>query len=235
MLAHAFAPFETTIAAVLDALGINPQDAHADGSPDGTPDGTCDGSHDASHLIRVWKLVKEIAASAQAADLEMLAVATVLHDCVPVEKHDPRRALASRLSADRASAILHAMGWKAARIDATAHVIEAHSFSAGITPRSFEAQVLRDADRLDAIGAIGIARTFYVAGRMGSRLYAPLDPFAAQRPLDDRRYALDHFETKLFQLADGLVTPAARAIAERRVATMRAFIDALREEIAPQA
>ena len=123
------------------------------------------------------------------------------------------------------------MGWPTERIEATAHVIEAHSFSAGIALRSREAGILRDADRLDAIGAIGIARTFYVAGRMGSRLYDPMDPFAADRPLEDRRFALDHFETKLFHLADGMTTHAGKAIAQRRLATMRTFVDMLRAEI----
>ncbi|AKM31059.1 hypothetical protein AB870_14435 [Pandoraea faecigallinarum] len=228
MLGKAFSPYESTITAVLDMLGLA---AQADSD---------DGSHDWSHLIRVWTLAKEIAASeaqgahgpdTSAVDLEMLAVATLLHDCVAVEKNDPRRAQASRLSADKARQILHAMGWPAGRIDATAHVIEAHSFSAGIAPRSREAGILRDADRLDAIGAIGIARTFYVAGRMGSRLYDPMDPFATDRSLEDRRFALDHFEAKLFHLADGLTTPASKAIAQRRVATMRMFVDMLREEI----
>jgi uncharacterized protein len=237
MLAHAFTPYESTITAVLDTLGMA---AHADSD---------DGSHDWSHLIRVWTLVKEIAAqeareaydarqssessesSESAIDLEMLAVATLLHDCVAVEKSDPRRAQASRLSADKARGILQAMGWAAGRIDATAHVIEAHSFSAGIAPNSREAGILRDADRLDAIGAIGIARTFYVAGRMGSRLYDPIDPFAGDRALEDRRFALDHFEAKLFHLEDGLTTNASKAIARRRVATMRTFVEMLREEI----
>ncbi|AJP56288.1 hypothetical protein UC34_03285 [Pandoraea vervacti] len=231
MLAHAFTPYESTIAAVLDTLGMA---AHADSD---------DGSHDWSHLIRVWTLVKEIAAhearessdasesSESAIDLEMLAVATLLHDCVAVEKNDPRRSQASRLSADKARGILQAMGWAAERIDATAHVIEAHSFSAGIAPKSREAGILRDADRLDAIGAIGIARTFYVAGRMGSRLYDPIDPFAGDRALEDRRFALDHFEAKLFHLEDGLTTNASKAIARRRVATMRTFVEMLREEI----
>lgn len=221
MLAHAFAPYGTTIAAVLAAAGAT------------EPSHSGDGSHDGSHLIRVWRLVKEIAAGESSADLEVLAVATLLHDCVQVEKTDPRRAHASRLSAQKASGILHTIGWPAARIAATAHAIEAHSFSAGIAPETPEANILRDADRLDAIGAIGIARTFYVAGRVGSRLYDPADPFAAARPLDDRRFALDHFETKLLHLADGLTTRTARRIGEQRVASMRAFLDVLREEISP--
>ncbi|MFJ2992335.1 HD domain-containing protein [Pandoraea sp. NPDC087047] len=222
LLQQAFFPHGDVIAAVLDTLGVSADRQDSD-----------DGSHDWSHLIRVWKLVTQIAADEPALDLEMLAVATLLHDCVQVEKTDPRRAQASRLSADKASEVLRTLGWDAARIDATAHVIEAHSFSAGVEPRSREARVLRDADRLDAIGAIGIARTFYVAGRNGSRLYDPLDPFAAHRDLDDRRFALDHFETKLLHLADGLLTSTAQRIGEHRIATMRAYVDLLREEISP--
>ncbi|WP_150670779.1 HD domain-containing protein [Pandoraea anhela] len=221
-LLQAFFPYSDTIAAVLDTMGVRAGGQDSD-----------DGSHDWSHLIRVWKLVKEIAADEPALDREMLAVATLLHDCVPVEKTDPRRSQASRLSADKASEVLRAMCWDPARVEATAHVIEAHSFSAGIAPRSREAFVLRDADRLDAIGAIGIARTFYVAGRNGSRLYDPADPFAAHRELDDRRFALDHFETKLLHLNDGLMTATARRIGEQRVAAMRAYVELLREEISP--
>lgn len=228
LLAQAFFPHGDIIVAVLDTLDTTPKteeprdDDHRE-----------DGSHDWSHLIRVWKLVMEIATDEPAIDLEMLAVATLMHDCVPVEKSDPRRAQASRLSAEKASEVLRTMGWTAQRIDATAHVIEAHSFSAGIEPRTLEARVLRDADRLDAIGAIGIARTFYVAGRTGSRLYDPLDPFAANRGLDDRRFALDHFETKLLRLTDGLATMKAQRIGEQRVAVMRAYLDLLRDEISP--
>ncbi|VVE86311.1 HD domain-containing protein [Pandoraea bronchicola] len=230
LLAQAFFPCGEVIVAVLDTLGASAMAPEPQGN-----DTREDGSHDVSHLIRVWKLVTEIAADESSVDLEMLAVATLMHDCVPVEKSDPRRAQASRLSAEKASGILRTLGWAAARIDATAHVIEAHSFSAGIAPLTREACVLRDADRLDAIGAIGIARTFYVAGRTGSRLYDPLDPFAKNRSLDDRRFALDHFETKLLRLTDGLLTARAQRIGEQRIATMRAYLDLLRDEISPGA
>ncbi|EON14552.1 HD domain-containing protein [Pandoraea sp. SD6-2] len=228
-LAQTFSPYREVVAAVLDTLGAS--SAKAD-EREGN-DAREDGSHDGSHLIRVWRLVTEIAADESFVDLEMLAIATLLHDCVQIEKTDPRRAQASRLSAERASGILRTLGWTAERIAATAHVIEAHSFSAGVAPQSREACVLRDADRLDAIGAIGIARTFYVAGRTGSRLYDPLDPFAASRGLDDRRFALDHFETKLLRLTAGLTTPKAQRIGEQRIATMRAYLDLLRDEISP--
>src|SRR5262245_66684557 len=101
--------------------------------------------------MRVWRTVLEIAAEEAAADTEVLAAATLLHDCVSVEKNDPRRAMASRLAAETARGVLADLGWQEDRIEAVAHAIEAHSFSAGIEPRSLEAAILRDADRLDSL------------------------------------------------------------------------------------
>lgn len=190
-----------------------------------------DGSHDLSHLLRVWRNAATIAATEPTADAALLAAAVILHDCVAVEKSSPLRSQASRLAADRARGLVAALGWTDARIDALAHAIEAHSFSAGIEPRTLEACILQDADRLDAIGAIGIARCFYTGGRMESLLYDPDDPAAARRALDDRRYALDHFEAKLFRVADGFRTPAGQAMARDRTATMRGFVLAFHAEI----
>jgi uncharacterized protein len=94
-----------------------------------------------------------------------------------------------------------------------------------------EAQILQDADRLDALGAIGIARTFYVAGRMGSSLFHPDDPLARNRPLDDRAFSLDHFETKLFRIAETMNTRTGQRIAEERAALTRRFVSDLIAEI----
>jgi uncharacterized protein len=213
--ARAFAPHDALATRLLPALDA---------------DGT-DGSHDLSHLLRVWRNAAAIAATEPAADTELLAAAVLLHDCVAVEKSSPLRAQASRLAADRARAIVADLGWTDVRIDALAHAIAAHSFSAGIAPRTLEACILQDADRLDAIGAIGIARCFYTGGRMASLLYDPDDPAAEHRPLDDRRYALDHFEAKLFRVADGFRTRAGQAMARGRAATMRGFVAAFHAEI----
>jgi uncharacterized protein len=150
---------------------------------------------------------------------------------VAVEKNSPQRSQASRLAATHARGILAELGWDQARIDRTAHAIEAHSFSAAIAPETTEARVLQDADRLDAIGAIGIARCFYVAGRMGSSLYDPDDPSAVNRALDDRSFAVDHFGTKLFKVAENFQTKAGQALAEQRTRTMRDFVQALLKEI----
>lgn len=128
-----------------------------------------DGSHDLAHLQRVWRNVQRIQAK-EGGDLDVLLAATVLHDCVAVEKNSPLRAQASTLSAERAAAILADMGWPLPRIEQVAHAVMTHSYSAGLPPQSLEAKILQDSDRLDAIGAVGIARCFYVAGRTGSAL-----------------------------------------------------------------
>ena len=150
------------------------------------------------------------------ADGELLGAAVLLHDCVAVEKNSPLRAQASRLAAEKASALLRNMGWAEIDIAAVAHAITTHSFCANPSPETLEAKILQDADRLDAIGAIGIARCFHIGGRMKSLLHDVADPVGEHRPLDDRRFALDHFPAKLFKLADGFQTEADRRMAAER-------------------
>jgi uncharacterized protein len=190
-----------------------------------------DGSHDRSHLLRVAANAMAIAGAEPGCDRAVLTAAVVLHDCVEVEKNSPLRSQASRLSAARGRAILAGLGWAPGPIDRAAHAIEAHSFSAGIAPETLEARIVQDADRLDAIGAIGIARCFYVAGRMGSRLYDPADPSANGRDLDDAAFALDHFGAKLFRIAEAFQTASGQALADARTRTMRSFVEALLHEI----
>lgn len=194
------------------------------------PSGT-DGSHDHSHLLRVWQNARRIAADEPACDRAILAAAVILHDCVAVEKNSPDRPRASRLAAERARQILTHLGWPADRTERVAHAIEAHSFSAGIPPETIEARILQDADRLEAIGAIGIARCFYVAGRMGSSLYSTHDPAAAARALNDQAFALDHFGAKLFKVVDNFQTETGRRLAAERGRTMQGFYQAFLAEI----
>lgn len=210
MSAGLFAPFEDLAAQLLP---------HVDAG---------DGSHDLSHLARVWTNMRRIH-RAEGGDARVLAAAVLLHDCVAVEKNDPRRAKASRMAADRAAQVLGELGWQNSA--PICHAIEAHSFSAGIAPLTLEAKIVQDADRLDAIGAIGVARCFYIAGRMGSALYDPADPKAAARPLDDAAYALDHFEAKLLRLADGFQTETGREMARARHARLLRLRDEMLNEI----
>lgn len=189
-----------------------------------------DGSHDVGHLARVWANVRRISAQ-EGGDAELLAAAVLLHDCVAVEKSSPLRAQASRLAAARAREVLAGEGWAAGRIDAVAHAIAAHSFSAGIAPDTLEARILQDADRLEAIGAIGVARCFYTAGRMGSALYDSDDPRAACRALDDRAFAIDHFRTKLLKLEGGFQTAAGARLARERTQLVADFLAAFESEV----
>ncbi|MDC6382917.1 HD domain-containing protein [Pseudomonas graminis] len=189
-----------------------------------------DGSHDVSHLHRVWSNVCAIR-DKEGGDHQVLLAATLLHDCVSVEKNSPFRSSASRLAAAKATELLAQMGWDEERTQVVAHAIESHSYSADITPTSLEAKILQDADRLDALGMVGVARLFYVSGRMGSNLYDPADPQAQQRDLDDKRFAVDHFTTKIFTLAQGFQTATGRQMAQVRHARAERFLREFMEEI----
>lgn len=209
----AFAPYEDIASALL-----------------GDMSGSDDGAHDLAHILRVFRNAMRIHAT-EGGDGRILAAAVLLHDCVAVEKSSPLRAQASRLAADRARSLLDALGWSADDVEAVAHAIAAHSFSAGITPETLEARILQDADRLDAIGMVGAARCFYTAGRMGSALYDPFDPRAEHRPLDDRAFAIDHFPAKLLKLANGFQTEAGRAIARERHKRIEEVLNLFLDEI----
>lgn len=192
--------------------------------------GQTDGAHDLGHLRRVWANCQLIARE-EPADLQVLEAAAFFHDLVNLPKSSPDRARASTLSAKAACAHLATTDFPAAKLNDVAHAIAAHSFSAGIAPLTPEAKILQDADRLEALGAIGLARMFHVAGAMGALLFDANDPLAKARPLDDRRFSLDHLETKLFTLPGIMQTETGRRLAAQRVAYMRAFRDTLLDEI----
>lgn len=214
MSPDAFAPL-TALAAQLLPNALEPCD---------------DGAHDLAHLQRVWHNARTLHET-EGGDLDVLLAAVLLHDCVSVEKYSPLRSQASRLAAEKASAVLAQMNWPGEAITNVAHAIEAHSFSANITPLTLEAKIVQDADRLDSLGMLGVARTFYVAGRMGSALYDPQDPEAKRREYDDTRFCLDHFQTKLLHLADGFQTATGQRLAQIRHQRLKGFMEQFKEEI----
>ena len=189
-----------------------------------------DGAHDIGHLRRVWKTAQRIAET-EDCDAEILCAACFFHDLVNLPKSHPDRARASALSADAACSFLAAHGFPTAKLAAVAHAITAHSFSANITPQTPEARILQDADRLEALGAIGLARMFHVAGGLGGGLFDPDDPLAQKRPLDDRAFALDHLETKLLKLPARMQTAMGRNLAQERADLLITFRKQLLEEI----
>jgi uncharacterized protein len=192
-----------------------------------------DGAHDLNHLHRVWHTAQTLLAAYPSADALVVQAACYLHDLVNLPKNHPDRAQASRLAATLAREKLASIGFPSEKLDGVAHAIEAHSFSAAIVPTTIEAKIVQDADRLDALGAVGLARLFYTAGRMESALAHSDDPLAQHRPLDDRRYALDHIEAKLAKLPEMMQTDAGRALGEKRLAWLREFRDRFIDEYQP--
>jgi len=191
---------------------------------------TADSAHDLAHIRRVVQMARRLA-EAEGADLAVVIPAAWLHDCVTLPKNAPNRHEASQLAAAEAVRFLRSISYSGQHLDPIAHAIAAHSFSAGITPTTLEAKVVQDADRLDAIGAIGVARCLLVGGALQRPLYHPTDPFCQEREPDDLAYTIDHFYRKLFQIGQTLHTQAARDEATRRNAFMRAFLNQLRSEI----
>jgi len=188
-----------------------------------------DPAHDIGHLRRVVRTALTIARE-EGADPLVVLVAGYLHDLVNVPKNHPDRCRASSMSAEAASLILDEWGFPPDLIPAVLHAIEAHSFSAGIEPRTVEAACVQDADRLDSLGAIGIARCFAVSGLLGRALMHDDDPLAEGRPLDDVTYTLDHFPAKLFRIAETLRTDTGRRMGRERVAFVREFRERMVEE-----
>ncbi len=192
--------------------------------------GEPDGAHDANHLDRVWRNAEALLADHPEADALVVLAASYLHDLVNLPKNDPARSTASRLSAALAREKLPALGFPIEKLDAVAHAIEAHSFSAAIAPRTLEARIVQDADRLDGLGAVGLARMFYIAGKMGSGLAHGSDPLARGRALDDQAYSLDHIPVKLARLPGMMQTAAGRRLGEQRLALLNDFRNAFAEE-----
>lgn len=191
-----------------------------------------DPAHDSQHIERVVLNTRHLAALA-GLPLEVLLPAAYLHDCVHVPKDSPLRSQASRLAADHARAFLRKKNYPAEHLDAIHHAIAAHSFSAKITPETIEAKVLQDADRIDALGAIGLSRCLMLGGHMDSLLYHESDPFCESRTPDDARFCIDHFFAKLLTLKDTMQTSAGKSLAHERTQFLTQYLEQLRSEIAP--
>lgn len=189
-----------------------------------------DPAHDISHVKRVVQntLVLTRAENGNAA---VTVPAAWLHDCVSVAKDSPLRDQASKLAAREAMKFLESVAYPDKLLPQVFHAIEAHSFSANIATDTLEACIVQDADRLEAVGAIGITRCFLTGGSMGTPLYEPSDPFARNREPDDRRYTLDHFYCKLLGLAQTMKTESGKAEATKRTEYMQAFLRQLGSEI----
>ena len=198
-----------------------------------------DAAHDFDHVLRVLRLVERIG-EAEGADMAVLRAAALLHDVARAAEHAGGPAH-DEAGAARAREILR--GHDPALVEAVAEAIASHRFRGGEAPRSLEARILFDADKLDAMGAIGVARAYAVAGALGQRLWAEAPAEFGSRPPDQGRADLaakEHtpvheYVFKLRRLRDSLFTPTARRLAEGRHAFMEEFFARLEQEVAGQA
>ena len=186
-------------------------------------------AHDWHHVERVAAMADAIAADA-GADAEIVALATVLHDIGRAREDrgeiDDHAAWGPREAAD----LLGDVGYDDETIDAVVHCIRAHRYSTGPEPRTVEAQVLSDADNLDAMGAIGIARTFSLATEYGNPIADPALPVDADESTAGAT-SLNHLQKKILSLKDRMYTDAGKRRAEDRHDFVEAFVDRLEEEI----
>ncbi|MGI2170857.1 HD domain-containing protein [Shewanella sp. MF05960] len=187
-------------------------------------------AHDLNHVFRVVNTAKALCVT-EGADPAIVIPAAYLHDCFSFAKNHRDRAQSSRYAADKAIAFLEGIDYPTQFLPAIHHAIVAHSFSANVAPQSIEAKIVQDADRLDALGAIGIARCLQVSTSLGVSLYNVDDPFCINRQANDRLFAIDHFYTKLFKLADTMHTESAKIEASKRIKYMKSFLAQLNTEI----
>lgn len=189
-----------------------------------------DCAHDLHHVERVVKTAKQLC-QLENANPHIVIPAAWLHDCFTYPKNHEANHKSSQKAADKAIVFLQDIGYSKTYFDAIHHAISAHSFSANITPKTLEAKIIQDADRLDSLGAIGIARTIMVGTTLSTPFYSKEDTFCEERIPNDREFMLDHFYTKLFTLQAQLNTESAKQEGKRRTQYMHTFLTQLRREI----
>lgn len=191
-----------------------------------------DPAHDFEHVMRVYRNSEKIG-KREGARMKLLLSAALLHDIVSISKSDRKSSNSSLKSAILAQKILKRHGYSRDEIGIISDAIRDHSFSRGKVPETIEGKVLQDADRLDAIGAMGIARAFSVGGRGNRPFYSKLDPFCQRRRPDDQKWTLDHFYKKLLILEKMMNTKTAKIETKRRTKIMQKYLNDLKKEIYP--
>lgn len=192
--------------------------------------GKKDPSHDTQHLLRVAMWTARLNPDGK---FHNSVTAALMHDIFNVRKDDPRNATASIVSASWARNLLsyYPQQYSPTDIEDICQAIADHSFSKGATPSSALGKALQDADRLDALGVVGVYRLAACGIQLGGTLYHPSDPWGLNRKLDDKTYSLDHFQTKLFRIASMMNTEKGKQEAYIRTARMTRMLITLGEEI----
>ena len=189
-----------------------------------------DPAHDFEHVLRVYENAKMIF-SKEKANKKLVLYSALLHDIISFPKNDKRSKISSTKSSKEAKKILKKFSFSDEEIKIISNAIEDHSFSKNKKPTSLEGKILQDADRLDAIGAIGIARTFAVGGSENRPFYNKSDPFCSIRNPNDQNWILDHFYKKLLVIESKMNTKSGKKEAKRRTKILRKFLSDLKREI----
>ena len=188
--------------------------------------------HDFDHVLRVLALAERLA-RVEGAEVEIVRAAALLHDIARADEDAANSGDHAQMAAERARALLLARGVAPARADAVAHAIAAHRFRGSIAPQTLEAKILFDADKLDSIGAIGVARAYAISGALNQRLWSQvaLDAVATRDQHNANHTAVAEFAVKLSKVRERVHTASARQIADERHAFMAAFFDRLEREV----
>jgi uncharacterized protein len=194
--------------------------------------------HDFGHILRVLALAERIG-QAEGADMDILRAAVLLHDASGAAPDDDHgRAAHHHASAEVAREILRGEGWPPDRVEAVLHCIRAHRFRGGKPPQSLEAKILFDCDKLDVLGAIGVARAMGYAALAGQPLTGePSERFKAtgEKEPGEPHTPYHEFLFKLARIRDRLHTPAARALAEERHRYLAEYFERLAREVKGEA
>jgi uncharacterized protein len=185
-----------------------------------------DKAHGLGHFHRVANNalhILEEAGTTSADANQRTVLAALLHDAVTVPKDSPLRSRASAMSAEKAREWLTGKVSPAA-LDEIAHAVEAHSFSRGLAPQGIVAQAVQDADRIEALGKIGVKRWQDTSQQLGRPFFHPTDPWAQARVPNDLEWGADHWQLKLGRLAQTMQTAPGRRMAERETEVMRDFL-----------
>lgn len=207
-------------------------------------------AHDLEHTFRVLKLAKKIAEKEGKVNMEVIELAALLHDIARVKEDSDKTGNTDHavLGAEMARKILSDLGYPNETVDAVCHAIRTHRFRGENVPETIEAKILFDADKLDAIGAVGIARAYMIAGERGEPLYrevSDLDAYKKEnlvggklngRIKDISKHSVNmEYETKFKKIPDRLFTETARKIAKDRLEFMAQYFGRLKKEIEGEA
>lgn len=189
-----------------------------------------DSAHDFDHVMRVYKNAQKICKKEKANEKLVLS-AVLLHDIIFHPKLDKRSKNSSIESAKESQKILKKYDFTPKEIKIISDAIQDHSFSRNKTPDTIEGKILQDSDRLDALGAIGIARVFATGGSLRRPFYNSDDPFCKKRNPDDKIWTIDHFFQKLLKLESLMNTKSGKIEAKKRTRILKEYLNHLKQEL----